>query len=249
MAKALIIRSGWAGHNLHKGADVFADLTQSGGTVVNSVIVIQMCYTLGCGRRQVRYNNLRRRENLFDHASARKLMRCGAGRCGRGRGLMWRMLAVIGGVSGAACLSQYPEFSQQYLQRLAGKVDALTAVVADFDASAARNDLTRDAALLQLTGTAFLTDRQSDMRRNIATHDRLTADLEQLRAATPLMRLTMPQRLGDPETFAAAWADFRPAVPATVDGVVSAGVGYVAGWGLFAALWWLLSWPFRRKVS
>jgi len=82
MAKALIIRSGWAGHKLHKGADVFADLSQSGGRSVNNAVVTLMFYTLGCGRRQVRYNKLRRRENLFDHPSARKLMRRGALRAG-----------------------------------------------------------------------------------------------------------------------------------------------------------------------
>lgn len=161
---------------------------------------------------------------------------------------MWRVLAMIGGVSGAAGLSQFPEFSQQYLQRLAGKVDALAAVVADFDASATRNNLTRDQALAELAGTPFLIDRQADMRRNVADHKRLSDDLTRLRDATPLERLTMPQRLGDAETLAAAWADFRPAIPATVDGAVSAGVGYMAGWGLLAGLWALLAWPFRRRV-
>lgn len=161
---------------------------------------------------------------------------------------MWRVLAMVGGVSGAAGLSQFPEFSQQYLQRLAGKVDALAAVVADFDASATRNALTRDQALAELSGTAFLTDRQADMRRNVADHQRLSADLIRLRNATPLERLTMPQRLRDTETLTAAWADFRPAIPATVDGAVSAGVGYVAGWGLLGGLWALVAWTFRRRA-
>lgn len=162
---------------------------------------------------------------------------------------MWRILAVIGGVSGAAGLSQFPEFSQQYLQRLAGKVDTLTAVVADFDASAARNGLTREGALTQLAGTPFLTDRQADLRRSMAAEVRLAADLAQLRAATPLERLTMPQRLGDPETLAATWQDFRPAVPVTMDGAVSAGVGYILGWGSLALLWSVLAWPFRRRMA
>lgn len=162
---------------------------------------------------------------------------------------MWRILAMIGGVAGAAGLSQFPEFSQQYLQRLAGKVDALSAVVADFDASAARNDLTREAALAELAGTAFLDDRQADLRRSFAEHQRLSADLDRLRRASPLERLTMPQRLGDPDTLAAAWADFRPALPATLDGAVSAVVGYVAGWSLLAGVWALLAWPFRRRVT
>ncbi len=161
---------------------------------------------------------------------------------------MWRILAMIGGITGAAGLSQFPEFSQQYLQRLAGKVDALTAVVADFDASASRNGLTREAALAELTGTDFLADRQTDLRRSFADHERLQADLAELRSASPLERLTMPQRMGDGETLAAAWADFRPAIPATLDGAVTAGVGYVAGWGLLAGLWSLLLWPFRRST-
>lgn len=156
---------------------------------------------------------------------------------------------MVGGVSGAAGMSQFPEFSQQYLQRLAGKVDALSAVVADFDASAVRNDLTRDAALAELNGTPFLDDRQADMRRNFLEHQRLVADLDRLRAATPLERLTMPQRMGDAETLAATWADYRPAIPATLDGAVTAGVGYVAGWSLLAGLWALLRWPFRRRVA
>ena len=42
---------------------------------------------------------------------------------------MLKILSIVGAVAGAAGLSQFPEFSQQYLQRLAGKVDALGLVV------------------------------------------------------------------------------------------------------------------------
>ena len=60
--------------------------------------------------------------------------------------MIGKVLALAGGVAGAAGLSQYPEFSQQYIQRLAGQVDALTVVVADFDRSALANGLSRAAA-------------------------------------------------------------------------------------------------------
>ena len=155
---------------------------------------------------------------------------------------------MAGAVAGAAGLSQFPEFSQQYLQRLAGQVDALSAVVADFDASASRNALTRDAALAQLTGTTFLDDRRTDLQRSFARHAELSANLVALREASPLERMTMPQRFADPETLQAAWADFRPAVPATLDGAATAGIGYFAGWGLTAGLLWLLLWLFRRRA-
>ena len=44
--------------------------------------------------------------------------------------MFMRAIAVAGGLAGAAGLSQFPEFSQQYVQRLGGAVDELTAVVA-----------------------------------------------------------------------------------------------------------------------
>ena len=143
---------------------------------------------------------------------------------------MIRVLALIGGLAGGAALSQYPAFSQQYLQRLAGQVDALDIVVADFESSAMRAGLTRSQALAELTGTPFLQDRQADMRRTFRRHAVLTDNLATLRAASPLARMTMPQRLGDPATFTATWSDFSPALPLSVAGVVAGGAGFVLGW-------------------
>ncbi len=160
---------------------------------------------------------------------------------------MWRLVAILGGVAGAVAMSQFPEFSQQYLQRLAGKVDALQIVVADFDASAAKSGLTRDAALTQMTGTQFNTDHQADMRATFTTAQTLGNNLATLRAASPLTRLAMPQRLADVETLQATWADYQPAIPTTADGAITAGIGYVAGWGAIALLWRLLAWPFRKR--
>lgn len=162
---------------------------------------------------------------------------------------MLRILALAGGVAGAASLSQFPEFSQQYLQRLAGQVDALTLVVAEFDATAAANGLTRDAALQEVAGSAFLDDRREDLSRAFARQTRLADNLQALRAATPLQRMAMPQRLADPETLQATWADFRPAVPVTVDGAICAVVGYLGGWLALAGLWSLMALPFRRRAA
>ncbi len=162
---------------------------------------------------------------------------------------MLKVLAIIGGVAGAAGLSQFPEFSQQYLQRLAGQVDALGLVVAEFDATANRNGLTREAALAELTGTAFLEDRRSDLTRAFDRNDRLTANLAALRQASPLERLTMPQRLADPETLQATWADFRPAMPVTLDGGICALIGYLGGWIAVSGIFGLLLRPFRRRYA
>ena len=160
---------------------------------------------------------------------------------------MFRVLSIIGGLVGAAGLSQYPAFSQQYTQRLAGQVDALSEVVADFEASALRSGLTRTQAFEQMTGTPFLEDRQADMRRTFTRHAALSDNLAQLRAASAMDRLSMPQRLMDSETLSKTWADFRPAMPLSAPGAVAAGVGFAGGWIIFAALLALLAWPFRRK--
>jgi len=143
---------------------------------------------------------------------------------------MLKIIALAGGLAGAAGLSQYPEFTQQYIQRLAGQVDALTVVVTDFEASAMRSGLTRTQAFEQMTGTQFLADRQADMRRTFVRQAVLSDNLAELRAASPLGQLTMPLRLTDPEVFAKTWTDFKPALPLSVAGFASAGVGGLIGW-------------------
>jgi hypothetical protein len=119
--------------------------------------------------------------------------------------------------------------------------------VADFDASAAKNGLTREAALAQMTGSAFDLDHQSDLRATFAQTLVLTDNLAMLRAASPLGRMAMPQRLDDGETLQATWADFRPAIPTTPDGAITAGIGYLGGWSLTGLLWALVRRPFRRR--
>lgn len=160
--------------------------------------------------------------------------------------MIGKAVFLAGALAGGAGLSQFPEFSQQYLQRLAGQVDALTVVVQDFDASAQKNGLTREDALAELTDTAFLSDRQQDLRRTFLRHARLSDNLVALRAAGPLERMLMPQRLGDPETLSATWSDFRPAVPVTLDGLAAAGIGFVGGGMVLSGLFSLLLWPLRR---
>jgi hypothetical protein len=160
-----------------------------------------------------------------------------------------RMLAIAGGLAGGVALSQFPEFSQQYLQRLAGQVDALSAVTADFDASAAKAGLTREEALTSMQGSDFLGYRQADMRSAFVRHDRLTSDLTMLREAGPVERLMLPQRFDDLALLQATWADYRPAVPATAEGLTTGAVGFGAGWAAVAGLLSLLTRPFRRRAA
>ena len=158
-----------------------------------------------------------------------------------------RWLPLAGGLAGAACLSQYPEFAQQYVQRLGGTVDGLATVIADFDRSAQSAGLTREAALGQIEGTTFLDAHQRDMADAFVRHARLSADLALLRLAGPVERMMLPQRMADPATLNATWGDFRPAMPLTQAGGVAAGAGFVGGWLALAGLAGLATWPFRRR--
>ncbi|MGZ9810743.1 DUF2937 family protein [Pseudoroseicyclus sp. H15] len=157
------------------------------------------------------------------------------------------MIYLAGGLAGAIGLSQFPEFSQQYLQRLAGQVDALSLVVADFDQSAEEAGLTRAEAMEEYRGTPFLDGRHADMEATFARYERLSGNLALLRAATPLERLAMPHRFADRELLEDTFEDYAPAVPTTTAGAISAGIGYALGWLLLAGLATLVLWPVRRR--
>lgn len=161
--------------------------------------------------------------------------------------MILRSLILAGGVFGAAGTSQFPEYSQQYLQRLGGAVDALGQVVADFDASAAASDLGRNEAIAQMQGTPFLERRGADMARSITRYSKLSDDLRVLQGQGPFMRAYNAARFTDGEIAQAAWRAYQPAVPINFAGLMFAGVGFVLG-GI--ATWFalgVLRAPFRRK--
>ena len=163
---------------------------------------------------------------------------------------MLQKIILVGALTTGVAGSQFPEFSQQYLQRLGGQYDALSQVAADFDASAKSAGLTREAALAEIKGGAFQDAHRADMAHVFTRLDRITADLTLLRAAGPLERMALPQRFRDVETLSATWADFRPAVPVTMDGAIATIAGMIAGWlgltGIFALLGTVFG---RRRVQ
>jgi hypothetical protein len=161
-----------------------------------------------------------------------------------------RSIVFAGGLAGAAATSQFPEFSQQYLQRLGSAVDALSEVVADFDASATASDLTREEALAEMQGTAFLERRSADMTRSITRYERLSSDLETLQGQGPFMRAYNGTRFTDPEIASAAWDAFQPAVPVSFAGLTFAGAGFLSGSAILSLILGLLRLPFwRRQVA
>lgn len=159
-----------------------------------------------------------------------------------------RALTVAGGIAGAAGMSQFPEFSQQYIQRLGGAVDELSRAVDNFDKDAAKVGLTRDEALSELAqGSDLGAERSDSMAALIARHARLSADLEALKQAGPFTRASMLSHLSDSDVARRAFADYKPAVPATFEGAVFGGTGFLAGILTIWAALKILLWPFGRR--
>lgn len=161
--------------------------------------------------------------------------------------MILRALTLAGGVAGAMATSQFPEFSQQYAQRLGGAVDALAEVVADFDASAVAVGLDREGALAQMEGTEFLDRRRVDMTATFARYTRLQGDLATLQGQGPFMRAYHLPRLTDPDIVGAAWAAYQPAMPLNFAGVTFAVFGFLLGGTVLGGFLKLLCWPFRRR--
>ena len=137
-----------------------------------------------------------------------------------------RTFVMAAALCGALLAAQFPAYSQQYMQRLGGAVDALGKVVADFDASAASLGLTRDQALTQMRGTDFAEKRRADMVRTFARHDRLTADLIALEGRGPFMRAYYAAHFTDREIAQRAWTAFEPALPLTFASLLFALFGF-----------------------
>ena len=157
-----------------------------------------------------------------------------------GRTIAVAVAAVVG-----VATSQLPEFGQQYRQRLGGAIDELRRVAASFDQDAADNDLDRPAALAEMSRnpSGLVQDRAASMMVTMERLDDLEAQQQAFRDAGAFGRLYTLSTHFDPPLVAATWEDYEPAVPATAEGLVSAGGGFLATLLLFLGLGSL----FRRR--
>ena len=159
--------------------------------------------------------------------------------------LVKNILALGLGIS----LSQFPEYSQQYVQRLGGAVDELTRVVDDFDRTASRSGQTRDQALDAMQGTQFLEDRRVDMERTIARQERLSVSYDRLREASAFTRVTHIHRFADAGINSRTWQDFQPAIPVTAEAGALLLGGYIGLYGFLSGVGRLLRRPKKQKLS
>jgi len=161
--------------------------------------------------------------------------------------MLIRRLAVAIGLLFTLLGMQAPEFAQQYRQRLAGRIDELTRVVADFDADATRHALSPEAAIEQLKANPdpLARDRGDAAQADKARLLRLQAGLAALKDPARGLRLWVFAESFDPEVASRALADFEPAAPVTVEAFVVGGIVGLWGW----ATTHLCAWPIRRRIA
>ena len=162
---------------------------------------------------------------------------------------MRRMLSTFGGLALGLVLSQFPEYAQQYTQRLGGAVDELRIIAEDFDRSASAAGLSRQEALGRYAGSAdtFLEDRGLSMAATLARYEQLSAMLARIEGAGAWERFTLLPDFLDTDIGARALENFQPAVPVTMEGFAYAGGGFVAGYLLLSAIVNFLLLPFRPR--
>ena len=158
---------------------------------------------------------------------------------------MKRFIILLLASACGVALSQFPEFAQQYRQRVGGAVDELAKVVIQFDASAKDAGLEREAALERYAEAQddFLKQQGGDMRNVITRYDYLTEHLASLTDAAQFERLWVFAKGRDIELTKATLGAFEPAVPATPEGLMHGGAGLLGGWALLS----LLLSPFGRR--
>lgn len=162
---------------------------------------------------------------------------------------MRRLIAGIGGIGLALVLSQFPEYAQQYTQRLGGAVDELRVITEDFDRAATAGGLDRATALgrYEASNDDFLAGRGTSMTATFQRYDQLSTTLARIENAGAVERLQSLPAYLDTDIGRRALESYRPAVPVTMEGILYAGGGFILGYLVLSGLWRFVTLPFKRR--
>jgi Protein of unknown function (DUF2937) len=161
--------------------------------------------------------------------------------------LFARRIAIAIGFLFALVGTQWPEFSQQYRQRLGGALDELNRAIAAFTTEATGESLSVEAAIARLTNNAdpLARERGEAVRDEIARRARIADALQAMKDSGPVTRLFAMVRDFDAQAADGALQAFEPAVPLGREGWIVGGVGFLLGW--FGTH--LTAWPMRRHFE
>lgn len=162
---------------------------------------------------------------------------------------MRRFVAGIGGIGLALVLGQFPEYAQQYTQRLGGAVDELRVVTEKFDRDAADAGLDRQQALTRYESSTdeFLAGRGSSEAANFVRYEELSATLARIQGANAVERFQSLPAYLDTDIGRRTLENYQPALPVTMEGILYAGGGFILGYLVLSGLWRFVMLPFKRK--
>jgi hypothetical protein len=137
-------------------------------------------------------------------------------------------IAFLAGLIG----SQGPEFAQQYRERIGGALDELRRIVAEFDAEATAEQLTRPQAIgrLEQNSDPLARERGRDLTVTIARADRLQELLDAMQSAGPLRRLYVMAKDFDPQIAQRTLDNYEPAAPLSLEAAVATVFAAFCGW-------------------
>ncbi len=146
--------------------------------------------------------------------------------------MIGRLLTGAMVVASGLIFSQVPEFAQQYRQRIGGAVDELRAFVERFDADAASENLTREAALQRHLASSddLFRKRGISMRNTIGRLDRLSTQQEIMANDSAFVRIVSLVTAGDHDLAKKTLNIYEPALPVTTEGGIMALIGGFVGW-------------------
>lgn len=140
-------------------------------------------------------------------------------------------------IAGAATLSQFPAFFQQYLQRLGGRLDQASVQAARIAAAARDHGLETTEYVRRLVANAdpLVQSQGENVSAALADATRLRETFDALNAATPISRPLELARHFDENLTRATLEQFVPAVPLNPEGLVYAAIGMLIGLMILAA--------------
>lgn len=142
-----------------------------------------------------------------------------------------KYVMILGGLAGAAFLSQFPAFHQQYLQRIGGTLDEVNRQIDALDDRAAEQGLDRYGYIRRfLNNTDASVHSEGLYLENLLVRQiRIRQSIEKLREAPAAMQLPILVQYLDTETAQGVMDDFVPALNLSTTGLIYAGSGFGAG--------------------
>ncbi len=156
-----------------------------------------------------------------------------------------RVCAVLGAIG----LSQFPQFFGQYMQRLGGHLNEARRIFEQYQKAAADVDLSLEDYVqehLNATSDVFVSSGRA-IEDLVNRYHELEQSYLALADSNIYNRWFIFIKEVDWEIAAGTWNNFVPGVPTTIEGLLYAITGLLAGWGIYAALNAVVTIPFRPK--